>query len=340
LVLRAHHARPHYALNPAEQELAQRAAWQAFQQARQADATDPITVRLTTPLSLLLMPLRIKGAVNGILGLGYEGAFTNFPVIRLLSRQLALGTENACLYADVQEKEILRGQLLGRVVSAQEEERKRIAREIHDDTGQMLTALAAGLSGVEVTVTTNPLLAKEQIVALREMCTRAVEGLRRLVSDLRPPHLDDLGLVATLRWYAQQQSEHFSLPIAVQISGRKRRLPSQFETIIFRIAQEALTNVIKHARATSASVLLAFDETAITLQVQDNGIGFEPAQVLGARAQRPAWGLLGIQERVSLVGGTSQIESSPGRGTTLTVHIPVVLFEGADHVEDQTVAGG
>jgi signal transduction histidine kinase len=154
---------------------------------------------------------------------------------------------------------------------------------------------------------------------------RTIDNLRQFVSDLRPTVLDDMGLVAALRWFVQQFEEHSDIQVTVEIIGAKRRLASQVETVLFRIAQEGLNNVRRHAHAQHAKVCLEFVDTKILLTVEDDGRGFDVDQILRAQSERRAWGLLGIQERIELVGGKFKIESAPGRGTKLAVEI---LLEG------------
>jgi signal transduction histidine kinase len=133
-----------------------------------------------------------------------------------------------------------------------------------------------------------------------------------------------MGLVPALRWFIDQYVERTKLKIDFEVVGIKRRLPAQVETVLFRIAQEALNNVGRHSRATHATVKLEFTEALILLAVQDNGKGFVVEQVLGKNPERRSWGLLGVQERVELVGGKFKIESEPEHGTKLTVQVPVV----------------
>jgi signal transduction histidine kinase len=281
--------------------------------------------------SVLALPLISGSRAIGALCLMHEGAFSNFAVLRTLARQLVIAIENARLYEEVQEKEELRGKLLERVVAAQEDERKRLARDLHDQTGQRLTALAMGLSSVGELLDKNPPLARERLKELETMSAGAIDDLRQFVSDLRPSLLDDLGLVAALRQTAKQVEERTGVTVEYNLSGRRRRLNSQIETVLYRIAQEALNNMVRHAHASHAIIDLNFGDSVITLSIEDNGLGFEPVSVLKPQAQVRAWGLLGMQERVALVGGTCKIESAPGRGTRLFTEIPL------ERVEDELV---
>ena len=277
--------------------------------------------------SMLALPLISNGKATGALCLMHAGSFTNFAVLQTLARQLVIAIENARLYEQVQEKEEVRGHLLERVVAAQEEERKRLARDLHDQTGQRLTAMALGISTVNELLDRNPALARERLKELETMSAGAIDDLRQFVSDLRPALLDDLGLVAALRQMSKQTEERSGVAIDYNVSGRRRRLTSQIETVLYRIAQEALNNTVRHARATHAIIDLNFSDSAVVLTIEDNGKGFEPISVLKPQAQVRAWGLLGMQERVALVGGQSNIESSPGRGTRLVATIPLERVE-------------
>ena len=275
------------------------------------------------------MPLVSKSGIIGSLVLEQHREATRFttsdiPFIEALARQLGVAIENVRLYEERQRREALRGQLLRRAISAQEEERQRIARELHDETGQALTALAVGLGGVEETLDRNPALARQHVAQLKELSMRSLNELRQLVADLRPSLLDDLGLVPALRSYAKHYQENLPTEVSVEVSGDRRRLPPDIETVLFRIAQEALSNIARHARADHAVIRLEYGPSEASLTAQDDGRGFDPDQVLGPQAMRRAWGLVGIQERVMLAGGRFDLKSQPGAGTTLTVHIPIV----------------
>jgi signal transduction histidine kinase len=310
--------RPGFEPTLPQQECSTFAAQRAFEIGELAYEYEP-----NSGLAFVSLPLTSQNKTIGVLCLAHHTAFSNYTVIQTLARQLGIALENAQLYGEVQEKEQLRGQLLERTVAAQEEERKRIARELHDETGQLLTALAVGLGGVEQTIEQDPERAQYQIAELKNMTMMAIDSLRQFVSDLRPSVLDDLGLVPALRWFAEQSAERAKLQVDFRVVGVKRRLTPQVETVLFRIAQEGLNNVGRHARATRAVVRLEFAATKVLLSVEDDGCGFAVAQILGAQPQRRAWGLLGVQERIELVGGKFNVEAEPGRGTRLMVEIPI-----------------
>ena len=224
--------------------------------------------------------------------------------------------------AERQRLEATRAELLHRTVKAQESERQRIARELHDETGQTLTALGLGLRGLKETISSDPQRAAQQARQLEAMAVNGLDELQRLVSGLHPPQLDDLGLMAALRWYANHITQHFGLPVQLSSQGTPIELPIEIRTVVFRIAQEAMTNTIRHASATQASIRLDFSPPELCMEVEDNGIGFDAEKVMGNFVIRPCWGLLGIQERAALIGATCQILSQPGKGTLIIVCVP------------------
>jgi signal transduction histidine kinase len=238
----------------------------------------------------------------------------------------------------------LRGELLHQVVSAQEKERQRIARELHDGAGQLLIALGLGFAAAANSVQTKPALAQKQLTTLKEMVNQALKDLRDLIADLRPSVLDDLGLIPALQglvkiFEERMQDSSQPLHVSMQTHGTVIRLQPDIETIAFRIIQEALTNVTKHARATSVHIQLTFKEPCLNLIITDDGSGFETEKYLHQKATTPAWGLLGMQERVALVGGEFQIQSQVGRGTTIDVCLPL-LNQGAKYGENLLAISG
>lgn len=221
---------------------------------------------------------------------------------------------------EAERREVLRGEMLRRVVAAQEAERQRIARELHDAAGQSLTAIGLGLRAVATNLRQSPDKASENLRRLEHMVDHSLDDLQRIISDLRPSHLDDLGLDAALRWYANEIQKHASIDVSVEMTGLPASISADMKTALFRIAQEALTNVVRHASADSAVIRMKFDEDAVTLQVEDNGCGFDVKTIFNA--ERTPWGLLGIEERASLLGGRMEISSHPGAGTRVKVVIP------------------
>jgi signal transduction histidine kinase len=231
------------------------------------------------------------------------------------------------LYRELREREELRGRLLRKIISAQEEERKRIARELHDDTSQALAALAVSLETAQATPP--PEISRERLEEAKALALRTLDGLHRLIFDLRPSVLDDLGLFSAIRWYAERHLEPLGVAVRCEFSepGARageagERLPPQVETALFRVVQEAITNIAKHARAETVLIQCARREGAITIEIEDDGKGFDPSSLTGPAAEGRGLGLLGIRERVELLEGEVQIESAPGRGTRIVVSVP------------------
>lgn len=217
------------------------------------------------------------------------------------------------------ERDQLRAHYVSGVIAAQEEERKRIARELHDGTGQLLTSLLLGLKTIEDA--TDRAEVRQRASELREMVSHTLTEVRNLALQLRPSALDDLGLADALDHYIADCCRHYGLHIEFTAHGLdEQRLPPPVETALYRIVQEALTNVARHAQAQLASVLLERRGAEIILIVEDNGQGFDPDAV-NKRGQR--LGLYGIRERAELLGGKMTIESAPGQGTSLFVTIPL-----------------
>ncbi len=228
--------------------------------------------------------------------------------------------ELQALYQELQRKEELRGELLKKLLTVQDEERKRIARELHDETSQGLAAL---LLSIEKAIATSPPDLKSLLLRTKAMTNRALDGLHRLIFDLRPSALDDLGLAAAIRWSAENRLEPMGIDLEFEVRGAERRLAPEVETILFRIAQEAVTNIAKHAEAESVRISIDFEGSLVRLRLEDDGKGFDVAKILNTPDGLRGLGLLGMQERAALVEGTLMLDSSPQGGTRLTVEVPV-----------------
>ncbi len=259
-----------------------------------------------------LRMLRPDGSVRFVLSLGYPV----FDDAGELSEYVGTVMD----ITDRKESERVRAELLRRLVGAQEDERRRIAIEMHDQFGQQLSALVLQLAGLrrEQGQRTN---LGQQLASLEEITRRLDTDLELIVWRLRPPSLDDLGLIAALAHYVERWSEHFGVRAELQSSGMEAGgVIEEIDTALYRIAQEALNNVAKHAQAKSVAVHLDRRADRVSLIVEDDGIGFQAEQRMGARQR---FGLVGMRERATLLGGTLDIESRPGNGTTVAVRIPI-----------------
>lgn len=216
-----------------------------------------------------------------------------------------------------------RQELLRRLVTVQEEERHRISRELHDQMGQSLTALILGLKSVQALFPSQS-TAHHSLQQLHDIADELGQQIHRLAFELRPASLDDLGLHNTLQNYAEEWSERTGIKIDYQAMDLKdERLPDNIETTLYRIVQEALTNVLKHAGAKNVSLILGYHNHHIQAIVEDDGCGFDVDKVLTAGGARRL-GILGIKERAELAGGTFNIESEMGKGTTIYIRIPLL----------------
>jgi signal transduction histidine kinase len=205
---------------------------------------------------------------------------------------------------------------LRRVVSGQELERRRLARELHDETGQALTSILLGLRAVEEAGSPDEMTAAAS--HLRELVVGTLQDVRRLAVQLRPKALDDFGLVAAVEHLVQTFSEATAIRVDLEAQLGEKRLPAEVETTLYRIVQEALTNIVKHAEASTVSVLLVRRNAGATVVVEDNGRGFDPT---GLREE--GMGIVGMRERVELHEGRLTVESTPGSGATLVAEVPL-----------------
>lgn len=221
----------------------------------------------------------------------------------------------------LRQQEALTRQLLRRVLTAQEEERARLARELHDEAGQILTAVQLSLDRLAKALGEGNPWAQEQLQRTRSLVAQAMEDLRRVISALRPGVLDQLGLVPALRGVAEALLRPRGIQLTLETEGITERLPGEVELILFRIAQEAMHNVARHSQATHVWIRLMRGEQELVLEVQDNGRGFDPEAVTAEGPGR-GLGLAGMRERASLIGGRLEIDSRPGQGTTIRVRIP------------------
>jgi signal transduction histidine kinase len=207
------------------------------------------------------------------------------------------------------------------ITRGQEEERTRLARELHDDTAQALIALGQRVEMAQKLLPKDPHRAAERLTQVRTMLAETVEGVRRFSRDLRPIYLEDLGFIPALEMLARKADQQETLSVHLATTGMVRRLPPDLELAAYRIVQEALNNVIQHAQATHAWVEIRFGVEYLILSVRDDGRGFEPPDLPDALARQGHFGLMGIQERTLLYGGQLTIHSSPGNGTEITVRL-------------------
>jgi two-component system sensor histidine kinase UhpB len=246
---------------------------------------------------------------------------------QLLRFAQSLNTMLARLAARTQMIEASRArlrQLSGQVLSAQEDERKRIARELHDDTSSSLARILLNLEMCQELTPERMYAVREKMSATRVLTEQTLENIRKMIFDLRPALLDDLGLAAAIRWYAKNNLEPAGVQVQLDLANGLRG-SSAVETALFRIAQEAFSNIVRHAHAKHATIQLSQTSTHWVFVVQDDGRGFDATPAFRDESlTEPHWGLFGVRERAQLLGGTFQIASAQGKGTTLHIQIPIV----------------
>ena len=224
-----------------------------------------------------------------------------------------------------------RSHLLRRLASAQEEEQRRISRELHDQVGQTVTGLSLGLTALEQGLAQGKDLnvAAEQVRWLQELAIQIGRDIHRSASDLRPTAIDDLGLFKAIGAYVAEWQERYDVDVDMQTFGRDNLLPLDVAVVLYRIVQEGLTNVLKHAQASKVSVILEQKPGVFVLVLEDDGVGFDPDnRVRPEGGELSGLGLSSMRERVTLLGGTIAVESAPGRGSTIFVNIPLEEPDG------------
>jgi signal transduction histidine kinase len=290
--------------------------------------------------SFLAAPMVLGGRLYGFLGLAWtrgEGRWSEdeIALLRAVGEVFTGALERAGaarelrkardeLELRVQERTGELQRLSAQLVSAQEAERKRISRELHDEMGQALTAISINLAAISRDQSSQ--LSSDSVARLSEsglLAEETLERMRELILELRPSLLDDLGLVPTLRWYANRFAKRVGTEVEVEVDGLDERLPAPVETAMYRVVQEALTNVARHAEATRVHLRLERTANAIIAVIEDDGRGFETACSGDAPGSTGGTGLVGVRERLSPLGGSVQIHSQAGEGTRLSVTIPV-----------------
>lgn len=269
------------------------------------------------------VPLFARGNVAGLFALTKQeaGYFSqeHVKLAEAMSSQASVAVENAILFEQMQASTSRMQLLSRRLVEVQETERRRIARELHDEAGQALASLRYGLRLLEREIDGGGAVT-ERVSELMKRTDAVIDSLHRLAADLRPASLDHLGLEAALRQYTRSAASEFGLMIHYKARGfASERLPTAVETALYRVVQEAVINVSRHAHATRIDVLAEHRGGSVLVMVEDDGVGFEPTLAFPGNH----FGLIGLQERAEALGGTLTMESAPGKGTTIVVEVPV-----------------
>jgi signal transduction histidine kinase len=312
-------------------------------------SADPRTARIDLVSaeglkSFVGVPLRAKNRVVGVMNIAShlpgEFAKEDMYLLDSIGHQLGVAIEQAELYDRLRNATERYQRLLQHALTAQEEERKRIARELHDSTSQMLTGLALNIQAAMDVAEMNGINEPMMDERLRKAHSLAVETsmeVTKLINDLRPTLLDSLGLAPAIQRYVETWLHPKGINTSLQTRGHER-LPSEIEVALFRIAQEAVNNITRHSEATSVDIDLQCDGEKCVLKIRDDGKGFDVQEITRVDQTGRGIGLFGMQERVTLVGGTCAVESTPGQGTTIISEVPYA--GSADNADDTSAGGG
>lgn len=274
-----------------------------------------------------VVPIWSREGMVGVLSVASQDAHM-LPEARLrlltsIGRQMGIALENAHLYEELERKERVRADLLDRLISAQEEERRRIAREIHDEPSQELSAVILQLDKVVRRLAQQRVEGWEQVEQARQRVREAMENLQRITTELRPQALDDLGFAPAIRWYAEKRLGGSGVQVDFQVVGRPNRLPPPIEIAAFRISQEAINNVAKHSEAANVRIQLHFSDTTLNGEIADDGKGFDIRAMSARPIEEAGLGLRGMEERAVLLGGNLSVTSTPDQGTRVNFAIPL-----------------
>ena len=282
-------------------------------------------------------PIEVHGKDEiGALGRSFDGMRRNLAESLESIQRYSSGLESmvADRTGELQRSKEKLAALLQGIITAEEEERKRIARELHDDTSQSLNAAVITLDAILAHFPPyDPI--RKQLLQVREQCMAMLKGVHRMIKDLRPPILDDLGLESAIKWVLEKHIVERGVPYRFEATGTgeatkaRARDPVDYgrrELVLFRVAQEAIINISKHADARNVEVAMAFRDSAIDMEIRDDGIGFDAETVFEAfrKDHRVGLGLVGMAERISLLDGKLSVRSEPGQGTTISVNVPLL----------------
>lgn len=274
--------------------------------------------------SLMHVPLTAKGCTLGSMCVATKerNSFMkeDEELLTAIGSQIAVAIENARLYAELQHKEHIRAVLYKKIVNAQEEERRRIARELHDDISQALTALIfSAEEGLELSKASE---IKQRLEIMRELMQNTLDGIHQIIFNLRPSMLDHLGLLPAIRWFAESHLEPKNVRVIIKQETPINRLSPELETAIFRVVQEAINNIARHSAARNVELKMWLMQDQLCVDIFDDGIGFEINSVTISPDSGRGLGLLGMEERLELLNGELTIEAAPGAGTRISIRVP------------------
>lgn len=275
--------------------------------------------------TLVHVPLIVKGSKLGSMCVAThkkrEFGEEDQALLTAIGSQIAVAIENARLYAEVQQKERLRGELFKKAINAQEDERKRIARELHDETSQSLAAILFALEeGFQME---DLVEVRQHLENISQLTRHTLDGIHKVIFDLRPTMLDHLGMVPALRWLAESRLEPLGIRVEITEERSVPRLTSQMETALYRVVQEAIGNIARHAAARRVKIHFEVINQSVEVHIEDDGIGFDLTRLVVVPESNRGLGLLGMEERLELLGGELEIITHPGHGTKLNIIVPL-----------------
>lgn len=292
--------------------------------------SEPHLIRAMTKIgasSVLCLPLVAEGKVIAVLmsskTKGAPFCSSDLEFLSVLCGQAAIAIENALLFSGVKAHQIRTEQLLKQATLAQEDERQRISLEIHDGAAQWMVAASYRVQAFDRVLAKNGVAqARAEVSEVRNVIDQSIKELRRVIVDLHPPDLGELGLLGALQQNLESFKNVTGIAYSFQIEGTTVSLPPTSEVAVYRVTQEALANVRKHAQATKVNVILRFEGDELRVAIRDNGKGFDPSEVLSNARSAGRVGLLGMKDRVETLGGTIAIDAAAGKGTSITITIP------------------
>jgi signal transduction histidine kinase len=295
------------------------------------NAARPDLISLEGLKAFMSVPLRAKDNVLGVMNvasrLPHRFTKEDMHLLHSIGDQLGMAIEEAELYRRLNDARRRYQTLLRQAVTIQEQERRRVARELHDETAQQLTALALNLQAVTEMVGMGNFEGVEIETMLKKAHTIAVNAsaeVARLIRELRPTLLDTLGLAAAVHNLAESNLSSQGISVSTDFQGMDRRLSPETELSLYRIAQEAISNIVRHSEARNASIRLECDADKCVLRVEDDGKGFDVSEITSIDERGRGAGMFGMKERVTMVGGTCSCQSQPGQGTRVIARVPIV----------------
>jgi len=293
--------------------------------------------------ALISVPLRAKDKVLGVINIASRTPrrFTqnDMHLLYAIGDQLGVAVEQARLYERLRRARERYRRLARQILVAQEEERKKLARELHDETSQALSGLTLQLQALVDMAEMTGIQNTEFTTKLKKVQALAVQvhsEVSRLIADLRPSLLDTLGLVPAIRQYAEATLRPLDINVSVEAKGVDRSLPPEVETELFRVTQGAIGNIAQHSKAKNATITLEYQDDELLLRISDDGEGFDVSKITDIEESGRGRGVFSMRERVGLLGGTGIIESQPGQGTTLLARVPI--SRGSGDAEDKSTS--